>query len=116
MLSLLDHYQRGDILIPSYRYYSILLVWFNKPAGENLCFDQFLTSCYFRAEELSPSYPCKITIAEVILYLGAIAVMSYFVSCYVMKNYGYYPVVKLSCIPELEFHPELSLSHASFPG
>ena len=66
-LSLLYHYGKDDSLAPSYPCYPILLIWFWEPVKENSCFHQFLTKCYLQAEELSPSYLCQITIAEVIL-------------------------------------------------
>ena len=47
--------------------YPVLLIWFWESIQESSCFDQFLTKYYLRAEELSPSYPCYITISEVIL-------------------------------------------------
>ena len=68
-LSLLDHYCRGDILTPSCPWYPILFIWFSKTVPEKSCLDQFLTECYLRSEELSPSYPCYITMAEVIFLL-----------------------------------------------
>ena len=71
-LSLLDHYSRGDNLTPSYRCYPSLSIRFTKPVQENSSFDQFLTKCYLRAEDLSPNYPSQITIAEVILLLAVV--------------------------------------------
>ena len=57
-LSLLYHYCRGDTLTPSYRCYPILWALFSEPVEKSSCFDQVLTKCYLRAEELSLSYPC----------------------------------------------------------